>query len=114
MYMRMYKGELFLSLLNNISLSSVEYLTPPFVRAVAAVSGSKAEALGAAFCISGVQMERSQFALVTARAFHIFLRESRHIIDTTDRGDSWMLYYNITVIFTYNMRGAPCINSVRW
>lgn len=51
-----------------------EHLTPPFVRAAAAVSGSKAEALGAAFSIGGVQMERSQFALVTARAFHIFLK----------------------------------------
>lgn len=70
----MYKG-VFLNLLKDRSLAAVEYLTPPFVRAVAAVSGSKAEALGAAFSISGVQMKRSQFALVTARAFHIFLRE---------------------------------------
>jgi len=65
-------------MLNNRSLSLGEYLTPPFVRAAAAVSGSKAEALSAAFSVSGVQMKRSQFALVTASAFHIFLRGMTH------------------------------------
>lgn len=117
--MCMHKADWIHYLLNNRSLSLGQYLTPPFVRAVAAVSGSKAEALGAAFSISGVQMERSQFALVTARAFHIFLRvTTRHWFNRDDEDVSRENWYINS--FTNNMRGAegeeepPCINSVRW
>lgn len=118
----MYKGDWILNLLNNSSLSLGQYLTPPFVRAAAAVSGSKAEALGAAFRVSGVQMKRSQFALVTARAFHIFLRGTTHRIDLTEDEGAPLMFWAKTdqLIHKWYTVGAegeeeqPCINSVRW
>lgn len=52
-------------------------LSASLVRAAAAIGGTKTEAAGAAFRVGGVQVERSDFALITLRTLNILLQRQK-------------------------------------
>lgn len=53
------------------------HLSSVLLSTAAAVGGTKAETLGAALGVVGIQRKRPQAALVTPRALHVFLEDNQ-------------------------------------
>lgn len=58
----------------------VPHLSSVLHSTAAAIGGTKAETLGAPLGVAGIQRKRPQAALVTPRAFHIFLEDMQSSI----------------------------------